>query len=50
METFEEIKILENKYEKLNKKFSKLKILKTKNFSYIEKDKWDFFFVMGKIY
>jgi ribosomal protein S17 len=35
----DEIKYFENKYEKLNKKFRKLKILKTKNNSYLEKDK-----------
>jgi len=44
----EEIKNLELKYEKLNKKFKKLNILKTKKYYYNEKDKSNFLFLWEK--
>jgi len=44
----EEIRNLELRYEKLNKKFKKLNILKTKKYYYNEKDKSDFLFLWEK--
>ena len=48
MDILEQIEILEKKYKKLNKKFSKLKILKTKNSVYIEKDKTELLLLWEK--
>ena len=48
MDILEEIEILEKKYKKLNKKFSKLKILKTKKSVYLEKDKTELLLLLEK--
>jgi len=48
VEILEDIKHIELKYKNLNKKFKKLDILKTKNDSYLKKDKDDFLFLWEK--
>ena len=48
MEILEEIQVLENNYEKLNKNFLKLKILETNNFAYNTKDKLELLLLWKK--